>query len=195
MPVVIPDIPNEVVAGAASGGTIGAQGTPDSGVTFKTLKTASDGTLADNATLQAGTALAGGIMSYREMVARALVGSVKYLTGSVALANAQTGAITFVDQNNTSYSTVTTGKTLYIAYIDATCNTTSTDVLQTSLLTLTDGTNLKYQYLVSQQTPPRELAIPITLASATTLTVKAGTSSAGANFAGSMYVSLLVWEE
>ena len=195
MTIVIPDIPSEVEAGSAGGGTVAVQGSPDNGVTFKTLKTASDGTLASNDTLQAGTTLAGGMMSYREMVARALVGNVKYLTGSVALANAQTAAISFVDQNNTSYSTVTTGKTLYIAAIDATCNTTSTDVLQTSLLTLTDGTNLKYQFLVSQNTPLRELPIPITLASATTLTVKAGTSSAGANFAGSMYISIVCWEE
>src|SRR5262245_15613713 len=171
------------------------QGTPDGGTTFKTIKTASDGTQIVNAQLQPGTALAGGFMTYRELVARSLAGAVKYLTGSVALANAQSAAIAFVDQNGNAYSQVTNGKTLYIAQIDATCNTTSTDVLQTSLLTLTDGVNLKYEYLVSQQTPVRELSVPITLASQTTLTVKAGASSAGTNFAGSMYVSMLCWEE
>lgn len=129
------------------------------------------------------------------MVARALAGNVKYLTGSVVLGNAQSAAISFVDQNGTAYSAVTNGKTLYIASIDATCNTTSTDILQTSLLTLTDGTNLKYEYLVSQQTPIRHLPVPIILASTTTLTVKAGASSAGSNAQGSMYVTILAWEE
>lgn len=170
------------------------QGTPDGGITFKTLKTASDGTLATNNTLQPGTSLAGGLMTYHEMVARSLAGAVKYLTGNVTLGTGQSAAIAFVDQNGNAYSQVTNGKTLYIAHIDATCDLGATSALQSTLMTITDATNLKYQSIVTSNSPARQLDVPITLASQTTLTVKAGASNL-ATPAGKLWVSIICWEE
>lgn len=177
-----------------------AEGSPDSGVTYKPLKTTSDGTTVANATLQAGNALAGGLMTYREMVTRALAGTVKVLTGTQALVNnggSAAAAISFTDQAGNSYSTVTSGKTLYIAYIDATLDlggTTTAPLTQASTVTISDGSNNKYKFVATSGGPGRELSLLPTISSGLTLTVKASPSNLG-TAVGNVVVTLLCWEE
>lgn len=182
-------------------GTVTMQGSPDGGVTIKYAKTASDGTLVTNATLQAGTALAGGAMTYREMVARALVGNVKILIATQALVNnggSAAAAMSFTDQNGNSYSTVTNGKTLYIAAIDASVDmggTTSAPLIQSTTVTISDGTNNKYKCIAnSSSAVSRDLALMPTIASTLTLTVKASPSNL-ATAVGNVVCVLLAWEE
>ena len=201
MPVVIPDIPSEVVAGAASGGTIGAQGSPDGGVTFKTLKTASDGTVIDNATLQAGSALAGGMMDYNEMVARGLAGNLKLLNASAAINN-NGGAVVAVnswkDQLNNTYTSVTTGKTLYVAVVNLVCDlSTTSGVIQSTLVTIDDGSassNIKYQALVTGNTQPVPTRGLISFTQTTVPTLRINPSNL-ATAIGKCYAQLIAWEE
>lgn len=176
-----------------SSGTINAQGSPDSGNSYKYLKTTSDGTVVTNANIQPGTALVGATMDYFQYIARGLSGAVKQLVGSVALGTTQSAAITFKDQTNTNY-TQTANKTLYIAHIDATCDYGASSALQSTLLTLTDGSNLRYECLVTSTSAPRRLPMPIALQTGSTLTVKAGASNLGTP-AGNLYVTILGWEE
>ena len=175
------------------------QGSPDGGTTLKIIKTASDGTLVNNATLQAGTAFAGYMGTYREMVSLGLIASAKYLTATQALVNnggAAAAAMSFTDQNGNAYSTVTNGKTLYIAYIDVSLDAGGTiyaPLTQTATITITDGTNTKYKYIAQTGGPGRELALFPTIASTLSLTVKASTSNL-AVAVGNVICSLLCWE-
>jgi hypothetical protein len=181
-------------------GSVDVLGSPDSGVTFKYLKTAADGTLATNATLQASTALAGGIMTYQEMVARALVGSLKVLNGAQALVNnggSAAAAISFTDQAGNAYTTVTSGKTLYISHIDVTLDyggTTAAPLVQSATMTITDGSNTKYKMIATAGSGPRTPMPFPNLGSGTTLTVKA-TPSNLATAVGNVVVQLIGWEE
>jgi hypothetical protein len=192
----------KAIAAAIVNGTgkLFAQGSPDSGSTAKLLKTDSSGDLVVNSNLQPGSALAGGLMTYIEMVSLGLIGSVKNLVAtSQALVNnggSQAAAIAFTDQNGNAYTTVTNGKTLYICMVSGTIDiggTTSAPLDQAVTLTITDGSNTKLKRVITSTSSPFRCDPFISLASTTTLTVKV-TPSNLATAVGNANVNLFGFE-
>lgn len=184
----------------ANGSAIFAYGSPDAGVTAKYLKTDSSGILSAAASLNAGSNLVGGAMTYREMVGRSLAGTRKVLSGNVAVPNSGGSAatISIVDETGTAYSSVTSGKTLLISTIIVSIDLGPSSALQTALFTLASssgGANLLAQALVSSYgVAVLTFLQPIPLTSTVALTVKCGVSNLAAA-GGKMYVSMIAEEE
>lgn len=186
----------KMLATMVQGGTgkISVQGTPD-GSTATLLKTLVDGTIVTNSSLTAGSSVIGTASTYREAVARRLIGNQKTLYGTLTLTNGTQSITSWTDQAGNAYTTVTNGKTLYISGIDATVDLSATSQIQSYGCSITDGTNTQYTFTASSVAAPRILASMISVASGKTLTASITAGNLGGSSAGTVRILMNAWEE
>lgn len=158
------------------------------------------GAMTVNSNLQAGLALTGSSMTYMEYVAQGLAGSIKLLNANAALTNSGGSNVTinsWKDQLNNTYTTVTTGKTLYIYALKITCDLSSTSgIEQGTFITIYDGsaaTNARYTGIATSKSQLEILNGYLSFTQGTTPTVLA-TPSNLATAVGKLYVQLIGFE-
>lgn len=157
-----------------------AQGSPDSGLTFKPLKVANDGSLVNQTTLQPSTNIVGIAYDFDIAVMLGLVGTRKIwiATGTMNNSGGAAETIAWVDSNgNAGPYVVPNGKTFHIRQIHSTLDLNSTGAIQDADCAITDGTNAQHKWTATSNGAAIPLATGRAIGQGKTLTLTATASN------------------
>ena len=167
------------------------QVTPDGGSTFYPLQGNSSGIISSNDNLQSGTNVVGAALTYQEAVARNIApGVARKVLKASATTNSTIGSWT--DQGGNTYTTVTSGKTLYISQIIVSAIALTSSTGNYATVAIGDGSN---QPLIVAANSFGPVSIPI---NGMHSLVSGATLSAVLTLIGSanaVYVTIIGWEE